>query len=146
MLRPRVLVYGTVLGAICAALAASLWLRTPFRVVVVRDRGSLARIVEDGRVENVYRLQIMNASEQLRRYHIEVESDKLDDAHVVGSSEVEVGPAEARWVPVAVRVPDKAAREAGPGAHRIEFEITQQATDAGERLKIKERSTFVVPR
>ena len=42
VLRPRVLVYGAVLLPICAALATSLALRTPFKVDVVRDRTALA--------------------------------------------------------------------------------------------------------
>jgi polyferredoxin len=62
--RPRVLVYGCVLLALCTGLLASLVVRVPLKVDVVRDRGSLARIVEGGRLENVYRLQIMNATER----------------------------------------------------------------------------------
>src|SRR6185369_6956459 len=58
--RPRVLVYSGVLVLIAIAFVASLWLRKPFRVDVVRDRGTLARLVDDGRIENVYRLQVMN--------------------------------------------------------------------------------------
>lgn len=146
VLRPRVLVYTAILIVVSGAVLASLVLRTPFKVDVLRDRASLARIVDEGRVENVYRLQIMNASEQPQRYRIDVEGDKLDDAHVMGGREVEVGPAEARWVPVVVQVPHKSAREAGPGAHRIEFEITQQAADGGKTWQRNERATFVVPR
>jgi peptide/nickel transport system substrate-binding protein len=41
-------------------------MRTPFKADVVRDRGTLARQVDDGWVENVYRLQIMNATRVLR--------------------------------------------------------------------------------
>ena len=63
VLRPRVLVYSAVLLVIAPAFVASLALRTPFKVDVVRDRGALARLVDEGRIENVYRLQMMNASE-----------------------------------------------------------------------------------
>ncbi len=62
--RPRVLVYSAILVVVVVALFTSLALRSPFRVDVVRDRASLARIVDEGRVENVYRLQVMNATEQ----------------------------------------------------------------------------------
>ncbi len=141
--RPRVLVYGAILLAICAAFIASLALRTPFKVDVVRDRASLARIVEDGRVENVYRLQVMNASEQPQRYLIGVSG--LAGASVAGNAEVDVAGAAARWMPVAVQLPHAAARAAGPGAHRIEFEISQLAPD-GARAQLSERSTFVIPR
>ena len=86
VLRPRVLVYTGVLVLICAALATSLWLRTPFKVDVVRDRGTLARLVDDGRIENVYRLQMMNATERVQHYRIRSS----------GLPEMRVGPASRR--------------------------------------------------
>jgi cytochrome c oxidase accessory protein FixG len=143
VLRPRVLVYSAILLAICAAFIASLALRTPFKVDVVRDRASLARIVDEGRIENVYRLQVMNASEQPQRFRIGVRG--LAGASVVGTTEVDVAGAAARWMPIAVQLPQSDARAAGPGAHRIEFEITQLASD-GAGARLNERSTFVVPR
>jgi polyferredoxin len=138
--RPRVVLYSAILVAIALAFVASLALRIPFKVDVVRDRGALARVVEDGRVENVYRLQLMNASERPQRYRIEVAG--LAGVQRVGAGEVEVGAAESRWVPVAVQLPHEAARAAGPGAHAIEFHITQSEGTWDRR----ERSTFVVPR
>jgi polyferredoxin len=53
-----------VLGLIVLATGAALYLRTPLKLDVIRDRGSMGREVEDGMIENVYRLQIMNTSEQ----------------------------------------------------------------------------------
>src|SRR6478672_5524022 len=73
VLRPRVLVYGLVLSAIAAAFVTSLALRAPFKADVVRDRGSLARLVEGGRIENVYRIQLMNGTERAQRFHVGVE-------------------------------------------------------------------------
>jgi ferredoxin len=114
VLRPRVVVYGAILLAVCAAFIGSLALRTPFKVDVVRDRASLARIVEDGRIENVYRLQVMNASEQPQRFRIAVRG--LDGAGVSGNAEVAVEGAAARWMPVAVQLPPDRARAAGPAS------------------------------
>jgi cytochrome c oxidase accessory protein FixG len=145
VLRPRVVVYTAILVIVSAAVLASLALRTPFKVDVVRDRASLARIVDDGRIENVYRLQIMNASEQPQRYRIAVGG--LPGVRIAGTvAEVEVGPAAARWVPVAVQLPNDGAQAAGSGAHKIEFEITQGAGADGPTWQRRERSTFVVPR
>ncbi len=147
VLRPRVLIYGAILLLVSGALLASLVLRTPFKVDVLRDRASLARIVDEGRIENVYRLQIMNASEQAQRYRIAVGG--LPGLTLVRSDEVEVGPAAARWVPVAVQLPPQAAQAAGPGAHRIDFEVAQQRAPSdpqGPQWQRSERSTFVVPR
>ncbi len=145
VLRPRVLVYTAVLMAICGGLVASLLLRSPFRVDVVRDRGALARQVEDGWVENVYRLQIMNATEQAQRYR--VRASGLPQLAIDLTAEVSVDAAQARWVPVAVRVPPQVAAEAGSGSHRIDFvvETVPAAADA-ETRRVSEKSTFIVPR
>ena len=144
VLRPRVLIYTVILVLICAALAASVAMRSPFRVDVVRDRGSLARIVDEGRLENGYRLQIMNATELPQRYRIQVNG--LKDAAVVGAAEITVGPAEARWVPLAVQIPPEVAAATPPGAHTIHFDITRLSREQDANVSLSEKSTFVVPR
>jgi cytochrome c oxidase accessory protein FixG len=141
VLRPRVLVYGGVLLAIAAAFVVSLSLRHTLKVDVVRDRTSLARVVGQGRIENVYRLQLMNATERPQRYRLAVEG--LDGAELAQDAEVQVLPAEARWVTLAVRVPPQSALAAGPGAHPIRFHV-RALGDSGDA--VVEKSTFVVPR
>jgi polyferredoxin len=68
----RACIYTAVLGLIVLATSAALYLRTPLKLDVIRDRGSMGREVEDGMIENVYRLQIMNTSEQAHVYKIAV--------------------------------------------------------------------------
>src|SRR3989442_1544514 len=145
VLRPRVLIYGAVLLAIATALLASLAMRSPFKVDVVRDRASLARIVADGRIENVYRLQLMNATESTQRYRVQVAG--LPHASIAGADEVEVGPAQARWFAVAVQLPHAAAQAARPGVHPIRFEVDRLPADGrGADTRVDEKSTFVIPR
>jgi cytochrome c oxidase accessory protein FixG len=145
ILRPRVLVYASILVLIVAALFAAIALRTPFKVDVVRDRGALARQVEDGYVENVYRLQLMNATEVTQRYRITARG--IDGMAADVSAAVEVGGAQARWVPVALRVPPGPAAVAGPGSHRVEFVIEQLPPAPGAAThQLVEKSTFLVPR
>ncbi|MBX3607397.1 MAG: cytochrome c oxidase accessory protein CcoG [Piscinibacter sp.] len=144
VLRPRVLIYTTILIAIVIAFGISLLLRSPFRVDVVRDRGALARLVEDGRIENVYRLQIMNATESPQRYRVEVEG--IRGAQIASGAEVSVGPTEARWVAVSVQVPPEAGAALGSGAHPIHFEIKRLAGEHAAEAEVREKSTFVVPR
>ncbi len=90
------------LAALCAVLVASLVVRTPLKVDVVRDRAALSRIVAGGKLENVYRLQIMNATEEPQRYRLSAEG--LEGLVLASDGEVAVGPAESRWV--AVRLAD----------------------------------------
>jgi cytochrome c oxidase accessory protein FixG len=145
VLRPRVLIYSVVLVAIVATLATSLVLRSPFRVDVERDRASLARLVDNGYIENVYTLQVMNTTERPQRYV--VAADVLQGAQVDMREELAVAGAQVRRVAVSVRIPPEAAQALGPGAHPIDFRIDQQAAaDGSDDATVVERSTFVVPR
>jgi cytochrome c oxidase accessory protein FixG len=138
--RPRVLVYGCVLLALCTGLLASLVVRVPLKVDVVRDRGSLARIVEGGRLENVYRLQIMNATEKAQRYRIEASGlEGLDVASNDGVDAVEVAAAQSRWVAVRLQMP---AEKAVAGSYPVYFDVI--ASDGSGR--VSEKAVFLVPR
>ena len=138
VLRPRVLIYSSVLLLITIGVLASLAMRSPFRVDVVRDRASLARQVEDGQIENVYRLQVMNATES--RQHYDVTVSGLPGLTIAGGNAIDIGPTEARWITVSVRLPYQQTRGLAPGAHRISFEIRRGDVTA------LEKSTFVMPR
>jgi cytochrome c oxidase accessory protein FixG len=145
VLRPRVLVYTGVLLLIATLLGASLLWRTPFRVDVVRDRGALARLVEEGALENTYRLQVMNATETVQRYRVQVEG--LPGARLSGRDEVEVGPAQARWLPVAVQLPPAAWVSLPAGAHPLSFRIERILRHPHEAsAQVLEGSTFIVTR
>ncbi len=137
VLRPRVLVYSAILGTVVLAMVISLATRTPFKVDVVRDRGVLARIVEGGRIENVYRLQIMNATESAQRYTLSVNG--LPGLAVASEAEVSVDSTQARWVAVRVQAPYDVA---AAGSHTIYFQISGQGTTGS----LSEKSVFIVPR
>lgn len=136
VLRPRVLVYAALLGALVLATAISLAMRTPLKVDVVRDRASLARIVAGGRVENVYRLQLMNATEQPQAYRITAEG--LPGLVVASESEFAVESTQSRWVVLRLQVPYGSAEA---GSHKIRFHVTA-ATGAA----VTEKSVFLMPR
>ena len=144
VLRPRVLVYTGILILICLIFAWSIAVRDPFRVDVVRDRSSLARVVEDGKIENIYRLQVMNSAEQTQHYRFTV--DGLPSLAITDRAEVTLGPAEAQWVTLHVQLPHEASRSTGPGAHPIHFEIERVGSAGHEAVRLREKSTFVVPR
>ncbi|TAL21418.1 MAG: cytochrome c oxidase accessory protein CcoG, partial [Aquabacterium sp.] len=126
------------------AFLTSLALRAPFRVDVVRDRNALARQVEDGRIENVYRLQVMNATESTQKYEVRVIG--LDQARVIARGQLELPPAGMRWWPVSVQVPYEAAQAMGSGVHKMSFEVRQLPADGRGEATLSERTTFMVPR
>jgi cytochrome c oxidase accessory protein FixG len=137
-LRPRVLIYSGALLLIVAGFIGSLLMHTPLKLDVMRDRGALGRIVEDGMVENVYRLQITNTEETAHRYRIKVSG--IDSIALATPDQVDLAGTEARTVPVRVRV---APGKGEPGSNKIAF--TLQATD-NERLQVKENAAFLMPR
>jgi cytochrome c oxidase accessory protein FixG len=135
--RPRVLIYSGLLLLIIAAVVFSLQQRKPFRVDVVRDRGVMARLVEDGKIENVYRLQIMNATESVQHYKVTVSG--LPGLEVTSDSQLEVGAAQSRWLVVRALLPADAAL---PGSHQIKFRIYSVDMEDHD----SEKSTFIVPK
>ena len=136
VLRPRILIYTSILASIVITMFVSLSLRIPFKVDVVRDRGSMARIVAGGKIENVYRLQVMNATEATQQYRVAVSG--IPGLTMNSHETIQVESTQSRWVPVRVQLPYEGAV---PGSHPFRFEIT--ALDSGE--KIDEKSTFLVP-
>ena len=145
--RPRVLIYGGVLAAVVVALGVSLVQRAPFLVDVVRDRAALARWADDGQIENVYRLQLMNATEQTQRYQLAVSG--LTGLTLAALDTVELAAAQARWVTVVARLPSAQAKGLAAGAQPIQFEIRLLPAAGGAVLDgpvLREKSSFIVPR
>jgi len=105
---------------------------------VIRDRGSMGREVDDGQIENVYRLQITNTDEASHRFRIGVEG--IASVHLMGASEVELGATESRAVPVSVRTD---AGQGEKGSNKIYFTLT--AVD-NPQVQVKEKAVFFVPR
>lgn len=135
--RPRVLIYAAVLFGLSAAMVFSMAVREPLKVDVIRDRASLARIVAGGKLENVYRLQVMNATEEAQIYTVTVQG--LPDIALVEGQEVAVDPAQTRGVAARVQIPYGAADS---GSHPIAFEISAQSGKG----HVVEKSVFLVPR
>ncbi|MFC4788533.1 MULTISPECIES: cytochrome c oxidase accessory protein CcoG [Giesbergeria] len=135
--RPRVLVYTAILLSLCMAMLISLVMRTPLKVDVVRDRAALSRIVAGGKLENIYRLQIMNATEATQRYRISARG--LDGLEVASDAEVEIEAAQSRWVPVRLQIPYGSMPS---GSHPFYFDIQAIGADA----QLTEKSVFLVPR
>jgi cytochrome c oxidase accessory protein FixG len=140
--RPRVLVYCAILLAIAVAASAALWMRVPLKVDVIRDRSSLAREVEGGRIENVYRLQLMNTQEAPRRVSIAATgAPGLGPLEVLSDAQpIELGPVTTRMVTVRVRAQPRVGR----GSQAIEF-VVSSTGDGGSGFAVREKSRFLVP-
>lgn len=137
VLRPRIMLYAVILLAIIVATVWSLANRVPLKVDVIRDRSVLAREADDGRIENVYSLKIMNTTEQPQRYEISV--DGLAAAEIIGERTVDVSSAENHELTIVVRIPAESGKS---GAQPIYFHI-QAERDAN--IAVREKASFLMP-
>jgi len=141
-LRPRVLIYGFALLGISAAFVASLALRPGFSVDVIRDRGTLARVVEDGVVENTYRLQIANGTEAPQTYRVTVSG--LPGLRVATAAVLSLPGTRIGALPLTLTLPPEAAEAHRGQAVPIVFEVREGSGDHAQVLH--EKSTYYVPR
>ncbi|MEO0315776.1 MAG: cytochrome c oxidase accessory protein CcoG [Pseudomonadota bacterium] len=136
--RPRVIIYSLVLLVIVSVFAGTLLTRTPLKMDVIRDRGSMGREIEDGMIENVYRLQIMNTEEIGHRYRISVSG--IDGIALEGGADLSLGPTESKGVPVNIRIPAGAGEK---GSNKIFVKI---ADADNPDVQVSEKAVFFVPR
>lgn len=140
VMRPRTLIYGALLTAICLAFVWSLVTREPLRVDIIRDRASLGREVAGGFIENVYRLQVMNMTEMPRSFDVSVsgmEGVRMSEF----KGPIEVSSAATQAITLHVQVP---ADTDEPGSsNTIYLDVT--ATD-DDSVAVREETTFLMPR
>ena len=136
ILRPRVLVYTSILSVLIFIIGTSLWFRVPLKFDIVRDRGSLARITDHGTLENVYRIQVMNVTEQDQTYRLSVSG--IDGIYIHSNTTIKVAAAQSSWIPVQVDIPYEGAVQ---GSYKISFELTP----INQNYKVSEASVFIVP-
>jgi cytochrome c oxidase accessory protein FixG len=147
--RPRIIFYTAVIVILAAAFLTSLATRNPLRADVMRDRGALAREVDGDRIENVYRIQVMNSSENAMRVNFKVTG--LPNLEILTSqgkplTDVLVEASSNQLMPIRVSSP---LGKANPGNYPIHFEVEgvelNKGNDSVTRMR-DEKSTFIVPR
>ncbi len=133
MARPRVLVYGTALLLLAAAMAWGWAQRPTLRLNAIRDRSVLARQVEDGAVENIYRLQVMNASLQshaLRLHALSGHGDQAQALQLTHRGSLSIEPAGATTLVVTVRM-DAAQAQQHPRSRPIPIRFVVDDASVG---------------
>ena len=138
LLRPRILIYSTILLLMVGMFIGGLVVREPVKLNVMRDRRVLAREIPGGMLENLYQVQLMNASEKPRRMTFEVKG--LPGLAVIGPrGAVDLAPSTNVLLPLELAMPTDDARK---GVYKIE--ITARSDD-GKPVVVRSDSTFIVP-
>lgn len=137
-LRPRIVVYGIILLAITASTFYAIANREPLALDVLRDRNSLYRETNQGLIENVYIVKVMNMDKVSHRYHLSVtgiEGLVID----MDREDIEVASGSVIEIPVRAQVD---AENLKRRSSTIQF-ILQ--ADYQKDLQISEEARFIGP-
>jgi cytochrome c oxidase accessory protein FixG len=137
VLRPRTIVYATLLTALAIGFAWTLTHRNVVGIDVLRDRNALYRERGDGLIENVYNVKLLNKDGV--EHEFTIAATGLPGLQIdYGAETVKVGPGDVQSVPVRVRVP----RGELQGGADIQFSIRTE----GERpLEASGKARFLAP-
>lgn len=137
LLRPRTLLYMTILFAIIGVTGWSLATRIPLKVDVLRDRAMLYREADDERIENAFTLRVMNTDEAAHHYEVTVEG--IDGIRLVDEPGFDVPAVTTKSILMKASVEDGKGKK---GANPIVFEIRARDSDA---IAVREKATFFMP-
>ncbi len=138
LLRPRVMVYSVLLLGLTGVLLAAIAMRTPLELDVLRDRNALFRETNEGMIENVYTLKLINMDDRPHELQISVEGVPGMELRVEGEW-VRTEPGEVVSVPATVRVDPERLEQRSSA---IKF-VAVARGEAG--LRVEEEARFVGP-
>lgn len=137
-IRPRIIVYGLILLAITISTFYAIASREPLALDVIRDRNTLYRETNDGLIENVYIIKVMNMDNVRRSYHLSVsgiEGLSMD----MDRPDIDVAAGSVIEIPVRAKVdPENLDRR----STKIEFNLQ---ADHRKDLSINEEARFIGP-
>jgi polyferredoxin len=137
VLRPRVIIYATLLALLTIGFVVALAMRTPVALDAIHDRNTLYRMTDEGKAQNVYTLKIMNKEERPHRFRVSV----------TGSAGVQLAPLAPVFEVAAGEVYNAAVR-----VERDAFETTGNETirftvtaEANPKLTASAEARFFAP-
>ena len=120
VLRPRILVYGTILLALLIGWGVGVANRSPLIAEVLRDRNALYREGADG-IENGYTLKLVNKTDVAQRYRIELQATDLPGLRMREPAEVNVAAGAVASLPLTLVAPGDTT-----GRHDIRISVRTQ--------------------
>jgi cytochrome c oxidase accessory protein FixG len=136
VLRPRTLIYGSLLLALIIGFGVAVANRDLVEVDVLRDRNALYRTVSDGLIENVYTVRFINKDTEA--HALRVHAEGIDGLSVDTDLDVQpVGAGEV--VSAAVRI--RASAGAVSGGRTIQIVVK---SDDGE-IEAHSEARFIAP-
>jgi cytochrome c oxidase accessory protein FixG len=139
ILRPRVIVYGLILTGIIIGTFYSILTRTPIAMDVIRDRNTLYRETNEGLIENVYIIKLLNMDQQDHSYRLTAEG--IPDLILKKDIEkITVRSGEVIELPVRIQVDAYNIEQ-----RSTEIAFTLSAIGYEEELTVVEEARFLGP-
>jgi cytochrome c oxidase accessory protein FixG len=102
VLRPRTIIYALLLLGLTVGLLVAVATRVPLELDIIRDRVALYTTTDDGLVENIYTLKLLNMDDDDHAYDIRIEG--LKDAELLGAEDVFVPAGSVQDLVVSIQV------------------------------------------
>ena len=102
-MRPRIIGYMLVLLVMVGVFSYTMINRIPLELTAIRDRNQLYVTTDDGSLENIYTLQLVNMDREMHEFEIVI--DGIDGAEVIGDTVYTLNGGEVRAISLRVRVP-----------------------------------------
>jgi cytochrome c oxidase accessory protein FixG len=136
LVRPRTLVYTTILAGLLALMVTLMALRKPVILDVIRDRNALYRDVGRAGIENSYTIRVINKHNEHHEYVLSVSG--IEEMTLSVDEPFEIDGESVYTLPVSVTVP----HEYASGGQVIEFRV--DAVD-GSEISMTQESRFRGP-
>lgn len=140
--RPRVWLYGVLFLLVVSLFVGGLSTRKGFAVDIIKDRGSMARELGNGDIENIYRLKVMNTTERAQTYSASVQG--LPGLTLVTDPVLQVPATGIGALTIRLTLAADTAQAYRGKANPISFRV--EAQNQGKLVAIEEKSTFIIPR
>ncbi|MDP2678915.1 MAG: cytochrome c oxidase accessory protein CcoG [Rhodoferax sp.] len=140
--RPRVWLYGVLFLGVVAIFVGGLSTRKGFAVDIIKDRGTMARELGNGDIENIYRVKVMNSTEQTQTYTASVQG--LPGLTLATNPVLRVPATGIGSLTIRLTLAADTAQAYRSKASPIRFRV--EAAAQGKAVAVEEKSTFVIPR
>jgi cytochrome c oxidase accessory protein FixG len=137
IVRPKLVGYAIVLLIMTSLLVLDIYTRVPLEIDIIKDRNSLYRETNQGLIENVYTLKLLNKSQNDRTFTVSISG--IEGAQYVGETVINIQGGEVFTLPMSVVTSPYSLTEE---VTDFIFHVETQDED-GEIIKIQETSRFI---
>ncbi|AXK38823.1 cytochrome c oxidase accessory protein CcoG [Crenobacter cavernae] len=130
LLRPRVAVYGALMGIVGIATAYGFATRAPLEMNVLRDRAFLVRETSDGWLENGYTANLVNTGDETLILSFSV--DGLPGAKLAEPTIVTLAPEKSASVMLRVEAPPEAVQRGSQPLRIVAYAADEPGVSVGE--------------